>query len=209
VPGAPPLAGCLLRCYEGLMDRSVPPVVLASAIVAGLLGGAGTFGCGTTSADGTQRLANGRYELNCPGALSHCLEQADEICRGTRFRVEEATDNRDYMGPEEHFEREVRTSHAIIHCGSRGQPLFGSDEPEPKTAVTKPASLACVPGATQSCVGSSACAGGQACLPDGSGFSPCDCGATSRPTSAGTPAAEVPAAPGTPPPSPSSAPASN
>ncbi len=36
---------------------------------------------------------------------------------------------------------------------------------------------ACVPGATQSCVGPGACSGGQSCLPDGSGFGACDCGA--------------------------------
>lgn len=39
-----------------------------------------------------------------------------------------------------------------------------------------PRALACVPGATQACVGSGACKGGQACRGDGSGFGPCDCG---------------------------------
>jgi hypothetical protein len=41
-----------------------------------------------------------------------------------------------------------------------------------------PAARACVPGATQACVGPAACSGGQSCLPDGSGFGACDCGAT-------------------------------
>lgn len=36
---------------------------------------------------------------------------------------------------------------------------------------------ACVAGSTQACVGPGGCAGGQACLPDGSGFGECDCGA--------------------------------
>ncbi|MEZ4225334.1 MAG: hypothetical protein R3B13_30565 [Polyangiaceae bacterium] len=35
---------------------------------------------------------------------------------------------------------------------------------------------ACVPGSTQECVGPGGCRGGQACLPDGSGFGVCDCG---------------------------------
>jgi hypothetical protein len=39
-----------------------------------------------------------------------------------------------------------------------------------------PPPRACIPGATQACVGLGACAGGQACLPDGAGFGPCDCG---------------------------------
>ena len=47
------------------------------------------------------------------------------------------------------------------------------------TAAVAPARV-CVPGATQACVGSGACSGGQACLPDGSGFAPCDCG-TAKP----------------------------
>lgn len=35
---------------------------------------------------------------------------------------------------------------------------------------------ACVPGASVACVGPGACQGGQVCLPDGSGYGPCDCG---------------------------------
>lgn len=52
----------------------------------------------------------------------------------------------------------------------------------PTTALpnaAKPAEapkLACVPGSTQTCVGPGACSGGQACLADGSGYAPCDCG---------------------------------
>jgi hypothetical protein len=46
------------------------------------------------------------------------------------------------------------------------------------TVASAPAApqRACVPGVTQACVGTAACSGGQACLPDGSGFGPCDCG---------------------------------
>lgn len=43
--------------------------------------------------------------------------------------------------------------------------------------VATPAPRTCVPGATQACVGPGACSGGQSCLPDGSGFGACDCGA--------------------------------
>jgi hypothetical protein len=52
----------------------------------------------------------------------------------------------------------------------------------PSTALpasSKPAASAagaCVPGATQTCIGPAACNGGQSCLADGSGFGPCDCG---------------------------------
>ena len=195
----PSLAGCLGHCYEVsevlgmlqmLINCLVRLAVAASVVAAGLLGGIASLGCAATSAEGTQRLADGRYELKCEGSLSRCLEQADEICRGTRYRVLQGTDDRDYVGPQEHFEREIRTSHAIIRCGSRGQPLFGkAEEPEPTAVVATPGHPACVPGATQSCVGPAACVGGQACLADGSGFSSCDCGGATRPESAATPVA--------------------
>jgi hypothetical protein len=38
-------------------------------------------------------------------------------------------------------------------------------------------SAVCVPGTTQACVGVGACAGGQACTTDGSGYGACECGA--------------------------------
>jgi hypothetical protein len=47
---------------------------------------------------------------------------------------------------------------------------------EAPPADAEPPAGACVPGATQECVGAGACRGGQACLPDGSAFGPCDCG---------------------------------
>lgn len=45
------------------------------------------------------------------------------------------------------------------------------------TATNGASTRVCTPGSTQACVGAAACNGGQACLPDGSGFAPCDCGA--------------------------------
>jgi hypothetical protein len=54
----------------------------------------------------------------------------------------------------------------------------------------------CVPNATQECVGPGACKGGQSCLPDGSGFTECDCGkAKKKPSSAPKAPAPAPAAP--------------
>lgn len=35
---------------------------------------------------------------------------------------------------------------------------------------------ACTPGESVACVGAGGCSGGQVCLPDGTGFGPCDCG---------------------------------
>ena len=43
-------------------------------------------------------------------------------------------------------------------------------------APARPRGMLCVPGTTQACVGSAGCHGGQYCLQNGSGYSPCDCG---------------------------------
>lgn len=43
-------------------------------------------------------------------------------------------------------------------------------------APSRPPGMLCVPGATQMCVGSGGCRGGQYCLANGSGYSRCDCG---------------------------------
>jgi hypothetical protein len=53
-----------------------------------------------------------------------------------------------------------------------GAPVAEGGAPSP----AHPQGMICVPGSTQECVGSGACHGGQHCLSDGSGYSPCDCG---------------------------------
>jgi hypothetical protein len=53
---------------------------------------------------------------------------------------------------------------------------------------------ACVPGATQACLGPGACKGAQACREDGTGFEPCDCGTATE--AAPGPAASASAAAG-------------
>jgi hypothetical protein len=48
------------------------------------------------------------------------------------------------------------------------------------------ATLLCVPGQSVACVGPAACAGGQVCMADGSGYQPCVCGAPGTGGGAGT-----------------------
>jgi len=49
-----------------------------------------------------------------------------------------------------------------------------------REAAVAPIARACVPGATQACVGPGGCQGGQVCADDGSKFLACDCGAAER-----------------------------
>jgi hypothetical protein len=65
-------------------------------------------------------------------------------------------------------------------------------EPEPEPEVPAAPPPACVAGQTQECVGPGACKGGQSCLPDGSGFTECDCGSKKKKGSSGAAAPPAP-----------------
>jgi hypothetical protein len=141
-------------------------------------------------------LPDGTRELTCKYTLSQCLSHADDVCKGASYEVLYATDTQKVYGSPSSNEIESRTSQAVIHClgihdkpkggqppvelaspaASAGAPPAPSGAVAVTTTAPVPQAHTCVPGATQSCVGPAACAGGQACLPDGSGFGPCDCG---------------------------------
>jgi hypothetical protein len=81
----------------------------------------------------------------------------------------------------------------IVWCRRRGASLdsepslLESAPPTAKTESSTPAkttepSVLCAPGSTQACVGVGACQGGQACLSDGSGFGPCECAPSHKPS---------------------------
>jgi len=48
--------------------------------------------------------------------------------------------------------------------------------PAPASARLPLPDQLCIPGVTQLCLGPAACRGAQACLADGRGYGPCDCG---------------------------------
>ena len=179
--------------------RRIPrwaPLVVCAAATAG--------GCAAVTSQATvEQRPGGAYKLTCRTALPQCLEKAEEICKGNRYVVTRAVDHHDYLGAESTIgETVVRSSEALIVCGQKGRaywgpaadPMAGAESP-PASADAPPAAAraisACVPGATQQCTGPAACRGGQACLPSGGGFSPCDCGAPARdPQAAASPAAQ-------------------
>jgi hypothetical protein len=152
------------------------------------------LGCGSSSAFRPQATATGGYRLQCASTVAQCLERAKKWCGKDRLRVEQKTDDVVYGVPG----HKTGAQGAIImfRCGG-DEPQWklparterpASDEeaaPAPSAPKLQPAApqRACVPGITQRCIGPGACAGGQACLPDGTGFGPCDCG----PADAGAP----------------------
>lgn len=141
-----------------------------------------------------ERLPDGSYSFKCEEPLPACLSRVDEVCQGGPYEVAGAWDQPNTTGVEEN-RIESRKSLAIVRCLRKGddpgrrfaKPLVtpidvqpaSQSSTAPSAAVPPPAPApvrACVPGATQACVGVGACSGGQACLPDGSGFGTCDCG---------------------------------
>lgn len=148
----------------------------------------------------TENLSSGAYRLTCDDSLPRCLEKVDSLCMGTRYEVVRAKDNRDYVGSAP-AEREIRSSEAVVRCGSRSKTMGEAkqnkleDAPPPASEAetagaivplpsggANPKTEGCTPGSTQECVGPGACRGGQACLPDGSAFGPCDCGGSPLPS---------------------------
>src|SRR6188768_41796 len=159
-------------------------------VLGGLLGAA----CARPDVE-IRALPDGTRELSCKHTLSQCLSHVDDVCKGASYEVLYATDTQKVYGSPSSNEVESRTSQAVVHCLGPHQKsmadaaaLAGYVAPAPNAsasaaspaapAVVPPATVvasarACVPGATQACVGPGACSGGQSCLPDGSGFGPC------------------------------------
>jgi hypothetical protein len=140
-----------------------------------------------------QRLADGSFQFKCDDRLSACLSHADQVCKGGPFVVEGGWDEPKMSGVDQNRVETHRSQVRVrcIHPRALANPPFrtvraptaahvapGEAKASPPTAPAKapvPA-RACVPGASQACVGPAGCSGGQACLADGSGFGSCDCG---------------------------------
>jgi hypothetical protein len=183
-------------------SRSLP---LAATLALPLL----VVACAANQGVETQKLPDGTLRIKCQGSLASCLARADDICRGGTYDVVRARDQRDRYGPEFGTAQvEVRSSEAFVRCLAGGRPLGGLDPLTPPPPAGTDATLAtgprlarpaappppppvraCIPGATQACIGPGKCEGGQSCLPDGTAFGPCDCGTLGAPplAPAGTP----------------------
>lgn len=137
------------------------------------------------------REPDGSYHLACQGPLPECLLRAEKLCqREGGYVVASARDINELLGHDQgQSQVEVRKSEAVIFCGnadpSFSRPLVETRQDPVKSLQTDEADAhaepprgarACVPGATQACIGPGGCRGGQACAADGSRFEPCNCG---------------------------------
>ncbi|MEO7033802.1 MAG: hypothetical protein ABI548_07960 [Polyangiaceae bacterium] len=152
----------------------------------------GALGACSPSSVPAARRADGSWHLKCGASLAACVQRAGDLCKDRGYVVLGGMSKRELYGAELGVSQvEGRESELDIACADRrgglpivlsAQPAGGIIPPAVPALPFPPASAApragsCTPGATQRCVGAGACAGGQACLPDGSGYAACDCGA--------------------------------
>lgn len=138
------------------------------------------------------------YRVTCKDDIRACRDEATLACKGA-YAVLESTGapvepprvtsapGPTSTGPR--YQRRKWVGQMVVVCGDGVPPpaealQAPSESPSPPLTVA-PERL-CIPGATQRCLGPAACSGAQACLPDGDGYGPCDCGAQQRPAVDGT-----------------------
>jgi hypothetical protein len=141
------------------------------------------------------------YRIRCEDAIQACRDEASEVCGG-RYEVLESTGApvqpprvTSAPGPAStgpRYQRLKWVGQMVIACGhATATPTAGAGAaPEPDTRATTEPAIApdrlCIPGATQECLGPGACRGAQACLADGNGYGPCDCGNASTRAQSGS-----------------------
>lgn len=142
--------------------------------------------CGAAEVQ-SQRLKDGSLQITCELSMDECIRRVQDQCQNQRYRILEGT-SETRLRDAPPFEKAYHTSRLHLTCTNDGaNPLLSLDKP--KAEATAPGAAACTVGETRTCVGTAACKGGQACLPDGKGFGPCDCGPVSPPAPAPAPEA--------------------
>lgn len=138
--------------------------------------------CGTA---GVHQMSNGNLRVQCPSVQSECMRRAEIHCADQGgVHVVSSREKNDLRGVEGNMEGTL-VSEVIFVCGDDAprDPIKLPPRPEavaPKAAREPPTKKICIPGTTQQCVGPGACVGGQACLPTGVAWGPCECAHSSR-----------------------------
>lgn len=148
------------------------------------------------SANRGRPRADGSYVIDCSEEKT-CLSRAKSTCGEEGYTLLGGKNNKKkygapgneiYIGKSEIYVRCNRDRPADAPDPATGEwslrrPDEATQNASPKPPVTaagaataERAERVCKPGETQRCFGPGACEGGQACLPDGKGFSACDCG---------------------------------
>lgn len=130
----------------------------------------------------TKQLADGSWKITCKSEYERCVHNAQRVCGELKPRILSGGDKDELYGTPGNQVKVIK-SELLVVCEDPAAPPPGLYK-LPKRE--EPPALVCAPGVTQRCVGPGACEGGQACLSDGSGFGPCDCGGSKTSTPAVT-----------------------
>ncbi|MEO8181996.1 MAG: hypothetical protein ABI895_24445 [Deltaproteobacteria bacterium] len=139
------------------------------------------------------------YRISCRSAVDPCREKAALLCNGDYELLKtagvpiEPPRVSSAPGPRStgsRYQRPDWVGELVVACGApRAEPRAPESavvaRPAPASARAPLPDQLCIPGVTQLCLGPAACRGAQACLADGRGYGPCDCG-TSPTSDAGT-----------------------
>lgn len=143
-----------------------------------------------------KRLEDGTWHIRCGESMSRCTNRAEVLCGDRGYHVLGGGTQGAVLGGPSGYQTRVESSELLVRCGmapaGEEQPVEAS--PEKGTDPAPARAPLCIPGSTQACVGPAGCSGGQACLPDGSGYAACDCGsAQPAPPASAAPPNEAPA----------------
>jgi hypothetical protein len=127
----------------------------------------------------TRQRPDGTWQVTCKTSFEECARRAEKVCGSLGSRVV-AGGARDQLFGSEGNQVKVQRSDVIVACGAE-PPKAAATPSAPAPRASSESDRVCAPGSTQRCYGPGACAGGQACLPDGSGYGACDCGAPQAP----------------------------
>ncbi|MBN2193098.1 MAG: hypothetical protein JW751_09805 [Polyangiaceae bacterium] len=180
------------------LTRNPFPLVLLTPTALGLF--FAVAGC-AGSQPRAQELPDGTLQLTCGSELSDCVRRAEEYCGDVAAEVLHGSTRDAGVGNGGATSEGTAGTIAEVQfvCGrglrilperllpskrrrgTQPPPTAAPAAPPPAAPAAPPPpaspvpARACVPGATQECVGLGACRGGQACMADGSGFAPCEC----------------------------------
>jgi hypothetical protein len=191
-----PVSSCARR--SGISPERAAQSLRRRLAFAGLLLAAGTLSACSREARAVRLPSDPGtdvYRITCRSAIEPCREKASSLCGGQYEVLEnsgapiEPPRVSSAPGPRStgsRYQRPDWVGEIVVVCGARaaseGAPVDAqaSSVATGASAVPAPDQL-CVPGVTQLCLGPAACRGAQACLSDGRGYGPCDCGAASAP----------------------------
>jgi len=160
------------------------------------------LGCSSVEAS---KLPTGGYRIQCEKGMADCVARAENLCGGKGYTILGGRNATHQIGgSSSNYQSVLFVGELEIICGAvkieepvcKAAPKLPAPAVEPLPAAGAPTGApACVPGASQACVGAAGCQGGQVCLADGSGFGACDCGTPRSSSPQSSPAGSAGAAP--------------